>query len=345
VTGGGRPGRHRRSPGPTVHIVIVNWNTRGYLRECLESIVVNQTDEVTLERVTIVDNASSDGSADGLDGLVLPIEVVRNSSNVGFARACNQGAAASTADYLLFLNPDTQVLAGALSAVIGFMESEDAAAIGICGARVVDADGNPAISCARFPTLRVMLGKVTGLHSVVPALFPGHHLTPAELTRSRVVDQVIGAFYCVRSELFRELGGFDERYFLYFEEVDLALRARDRGARSYYLSAACIVHAANVSSDQVHDLRIYHSLRSRLLFARRHWPGWQWLVLVVVTLTVEPLARVARAMARRDGSELVYTARGYQMLIRELYGWAHEGFPVGAPDARPAKHAASRPLG
>lgn len=301
-----------------MHIVIVNWNTGNYLRECLQSIVPAGRDGVDLARVTVIDNASADGSAADLDDLGLPLEVVHNSSNIGFAAACNQGAVGSEADYLLFLNPDTRLFTDTLAVVTGFMDSEQAAQIGICGGQALDPGGGPAISCARFPTLRVLFGKMTGLDLVLPRLFPSHHLTPAETRHSGLVDQVIGAFFLVRRDLFTRLGGFDTRYFIYYEEVDFALRALQQGFRSYFLKQARILHAANVSSDQVRDVRLYHSLRSRLIYARRHWPRWQAIVLAVLTLGVELPARLTMALLRRSGSDFSATASAYGMLAGDL---------------------------
>lgn len=302
----------------SVHIVIVNWNTGRYLRECLESIINAERAEVTIARVTVVDNASSDESVKGLDDFPLPLELVHNSRNVGFAAASNQGAADSTGDYLLFLNPDTRLFPDTLATVTAFMDSEQAADIGICGVQVVDGDGGPAISCARFPTLRVLVGEMTGLHLVVPRLFPGHQLTAAETAQSELVDQVIGAFYFVRRDLFARLGGFDERYFLYFEEVDFALRARLQGVRSYFLKEAEVFHAENVSSNQVRGPRLHHSLRSRFLFAYQHWPPWQAHVLLALTLTVELTARLTKAALHGSGSDIAATALGYGNLLGDL---------------------------
>jgi N-acetylglucosaminyl-diphospho-decaprenol L-rhamnosyltransferase len=307
----------------SVHIVIVNWNTGDYLRECLGSIAASDGAGVRIAQVTVVDNASCDGSANRLPASPLPLEVVRNDQNVGFAAACNQGAAGSAAEYLLFLNPDTRLFPDTLATVTRFMESDAAAGVGICGAQVVDAHGNPAISCARFPTLGVFLGKVTGLHRVMPGLLPGHHLTPDETRNSRVVDQVIGAFFFVRRELFTRLGGFDPRYFLYYEEVDFALRARRGGVRSYFLKEAMILHAENVSSDQVPAAQLYHSLRSRLLFTYRHWPRWQANATVVLTLSLELAARLVRAARRRSRSDLSAIADGYGRLMGDLLGGGH----------------------
>jgi N-acetylglucosaminyl-diphospho-decaprenol L-rhamnosyltransferase len=300
----------------SVHVIIVNWNTGVHLRECLKSITADE--QVEIARVAVVDNASSDESASGLDDLALPLEIIRNTRNVGFASACNQAAADSTADYLLFLNPDTRLFPDTLTTVIDFMESEQAADIGICGVQVVHSDGTPGISCSRFPTLLVLFGKMTGLQLLLPQVFPSQHLTAAETQQSRVVDQVIGAFYLVRRDLFTQLGGFDERYFIYFEDVDFALRARRQGSRSYFLKEARVFHVGNVSSNQVRDMRLYHSLRSRLLFAYEYWPRWQANALVVLTLTVELTARLVRAASTRSSSEVRGTISGYRRLIRDL---------------------------
>lgn len=303
----------------SIHIVIVNWNTGDYLGECMRSIASAERDAVTIARVTVVDNDSSDRSANAVEDVSLPLELIRNSRNIGFAAACNRGAADSTADYLLFLNPDTRLFPDTLAAVTAFMESEQAAGIGICGVQMVDGDGGPTISCARFPTLRALFGEMTGLHRLLPRLFRGHQLTAAETPGSQLVDQVIGAFYFVRRDLFARLGGFDERFFLYFEEVDLALRARQQGPRSYFLKEARVFHAENVSSTQVRGPRLYHSLRSRLLFVYQHWPRWQANVLVVLTLTVELTARLTRAaLLNRDASEISATAAAYGRLLGDL---------------------------
>jgi N-acetylglucosaminyl-diphospho-decaprenol L-rhamnosyltransferase len=305
---------------PSIHIIIVNWNTRDRLRECLRTIALADRASVRIARVTVVDNASSDSSAMGLEGISLPLEVIRNESNLGFAAACNQGAAGSTVDYLLFLNPDTRLFADTLSTVARFMESEPAANIGICGVEVLDDEGKPGVSCSRFPTLRVLFGKMTGLNLVVPQFFPSNHLSAAETRQSRLVDQVVGAFYFVRRELFARLGGFDERYFMYFEDVDFALRARQAGASSYFLKDAKAFHAENVSSAQVQDRRLYYSLRSRLLFADQHWPRWQANALMVLTFGVELPARLMRAASRRSGSDMAATMSGYGVLFREIFG-------------------------
>jgi N-acetylglucosaminyl-diphospho-decaprenol L-rhamnosyltransferase len=319
----------------SVEIVIVNWNTGECLRACLASVAAGRRE--MLRRLTVVDNGSADHSAAGLETTTLPLQVLRNRDNVGFAAGCNQGAAGSTASYILFLNPDTRMFADTLATMVRFMDSPAASGIGICGAQIVDDEGRPRISCARFPTLRILFGKMTRLDRLLPWVFPRHHLTPAETAQSRVVDQVIGAAFLVRRDLFECLGGFDERYFLYFEEVDFALRAHQLGAESYFLKEARVFHAEGRSSSNRPDLRLYHSLRSRLLFANRHWPRWQDHALVALTLMIELPARLVRGCMHGDRSDLAATLAGSRRLIREL--------PVlmsnsshGGP-ARPSTHA------
>lgn len=301
-----------------VDIVIVNWNTGDYLRECLHSIARTDRSELSVGLVVVVDNASSDDSARALDVPGLRLRVIRNGRNRGFAAACNQGALLCDADYLLFLNPDTRLYPDTLRAAGAFLRTEAARRVGICGARIVDAEGRTAISCSRFPTLRVVLGGMTGLYRGFPGLFPPHHLRADDIPSDRSVDQVIGAFYLVRRPLFVELGGFDERYFLYFEEVDFALRASRFGWASYFLADARVYHAEHVSSDKTGGRGLGHLLCSRTLYAFRYWPRRDARVLVALTLLVELPGRLARGGLRRSRSEIKDTAVAYREFVRWL---------------------------
>lgn len=320
----------------SVGIVIVNWNTGGWLRRCLRSVEWADREALTVDHVVVVDNASRDGSADALERELrsVPLTVLRNADNRGFAAACNQGAARCPGDHLLFLNPDTELRADTLRRVGEFLRTGRAARVGVVGVRMVTPDGRPAISCSRFPTLRGCTGRMTGLDRLLPGVFPPHHLTPAETRHSRPVDQVIGAFFLVRRPLFEELGGFDERYFLYLEEVDFALRARHRGWLSYHLADAVAVHAGNVSSDQVRAARLTHLLCSRRTYSRTHWPRREALALLVLSLTLEPAARLLRAAAHRSPGEIAETVAGYGGYVRRLLTSRQEPAPPRLSPAR-----------
>ena len=197
-----------------VDVVTVNWNFGRQLAECLASLAATDRTRVTLGRVVVVDNASTDGSAEGLDHGDLPLEILTNPTNRGFAAACNQGARAGQSPYILFLNPDTRVQFDSLAAPLAWLESPNAADIGICGIQLVDADGRVARSCARFPTAGQLVAAAVGLDRLVPGAFPGFIMRDWDHQQSRRVDHVIGAFYLVRRSVFERLGGFDERYFV-----------------------------------------------------------------------------------------------------------------------------------
>jgi GT2 family glycosyltransferase len=301
----------------TADVVIVNWNTGPCLRECLSSLARSDQSLLAVAHVVVIDNASKDHSASGLDIPGLRLTVLRNANNRGFAAACNQGAALCRSEHVIFLNPDTQLFADTLRTVGRFLRTRAADGVGICGARMVDQAGQPRNSGSRFPTLRILLGEMTGLSRLLPGLLPPHHLRPADTAKSGPVDQVIGAFFLVRRPLFVELGGFDERYFLYFEEVDFALRARQRGQASYLLSPARVYHAEHGSSDTLRGERLRHLLCSRSMYTFRHWPRREARLLLALTLSIELAARLTRAVLRGSRSELRDTVVGY----RGFLGW------------------------
>ena len=130
-------------------VVIVNWNTGSQLRACLAALAASRQDSYRLGRVVVVDNASADQSMDDLACLALPLLTIKNDENVGFGAACNQGAAGSTADYLLFLNPDTRVFE-TLASSVRWMEHSGNDDVGILGVQLLDESGQVSRTCARF---------------------------------------------------------------------------------------------------------------------------------------------------------------------------------------------------
>ncbi len=293
-------------------IIIVNWNTGRALLECLQSIAEG-VQGLAISRVVVVDNASRDDSVALARTAPLPIEFLLNDVNRGFAAACNQGASGSRADYLLFLNPDTRLGTDTLAATLAFMEAEPQHDAGICGIRLVSDDGVPTTSAARFPSPLVLFGEATGLARWWPSVFPRHLLTAAECDTTRDVDQVIGAYFLMRRPLFDALAGFDERFFVYFEEVDLSLRARQAGYRSVFFAGATAYHRGGLSSDQVKAARLYYSLRGRLLYAWKHFSTAAAVGVMLITFAVEWPARMAVA-GLRGGTAWQETAEAFKRL-------------------------------
>jgi N-acetylglucosaminyl-diphospho-decaprenol L-rhamnosyltransferase len=297
-----------------VDVITVNWNSGRQLAECLASLAATDRTRVTLGRVVVVDNASTDGSAQGLDPGDLPLEIISNPTNRGFAAACNQGARVGQSPYVLFLNPDTRLEYDSLAAPLAWLESSSAADIGICGIQLVDPEGRVARSCARFPTAGQLVAGAAGLDRLLPGAFPGFLMRDWDHQQSRRVDHVIGAFYLVRRSLFERLSGFDERYFVYLEDLDFSLRAREAGWHSYFLASARAFHRGGGTSDQVRAERLLYLLRSRLHYARRHFSPAGAAAVRLATLGVEPVVRVAAALGGGTPRQARDTIRAYWML-------------------------------
>jgi GT2 family glycosyltransferase len=308
---------------PTLHIVIVNWNSGRQLQECLVSFDAVSGDTISLVAVTVVDNASTDRSADGLS-CVAPLKVIRNAENRGFAAACNQGAAGAQADFLLFLNPDARLMAGSLEGPVRYLKAPVHASAGIVGVQLLDAAGSIARNTARTPTPWSMIGNSIGLDRLLPSLFPPHFVTEWPHDDTRAVDQVMGAFFFVRRSLFEALGGFDERFFVYYEDTDFAVRARTLGWSSVFLSTAQAFHRGQGTTDAATERRMFYFARSRILYAQKHFGLLGAAAVTLVTLFLEPLARLI-AVPRSAGA----TLRAFGMLWKDLPSI------VGARNAQP----------
>lgn len=300
-------------------IVIVNWNAGKQLRQAVASIADHH--DGLVDSVVIVDNASTDSSLNGVESeatkLPFKLQIVRNSSNMGFGFACNQGAALCNSEFLLFLNPDTRVFSDSLSKPLEVMQRRGHETIGILGISLIDEKGEVSRSCARFPSLCTFVAQAIGLNRLPRFSSLGMHMSDWAHDISKRVDHVIGAYYLIRGSIFHDLGGFDERFFVYLEDLDLSLRASKLGYSSFFLAEVQAFHSGGGTSRQVKAHRLFYSLRSRLLYGFKHFPRWQALALAFVTLAVEPLTRTIFSVAS-GGDGVVNTWRGYGMLYRGL---------------------------
>ncbi len=303
----------------TLDIVIVNWNSGALLRDCLDSLAALPDAGAVVQRVVVVDNASTDGSADGLERPGLPLTVLRNSANRGFGAASNQGAAGSTAEILLFLNPDTRLSAGSLSLPLAELARPGRRGIGLLGTQLIAPTGQVARSCAGFPTPGRLAAQSLGLDRVWPRRFPPFLMTGWDHLETREVDHVMGAVLFVRRRVFEQLGGFDERFFVYLEDLDLSLRAARLGWRSLYLATARAVHIGGGTTDRIRATRLFYSLRSRILYGFKHFGPAGATLVAAATLLAEPVSRLALALARRNPVEAGQVLAGYGMLWADLF--------------------------
>jgi GT2 family glycosyltransferase len=307
-----------------ISVIIVNWNAGSQLASCVASIAQHHFGLVS--SVIIVDNASTDESliqVEALEGLPFQLLVVRNYGNHGFGSACNQGAALATSEYLLFLNPDTRLFDGSLSGVLEYLKHSDSQDVGIVGIQLFDENNKVSRSCARFPSAIGFLAHAIGLDRIFPRL--GHFMAEWSHDTEREVDHVIGAFYFVRRKVFDSLNGFDERFFVYLEDLDFSYRAKQKGWRSMFLGDVQAFHAGGGTSNQVKARRLFYSLRSRLLYSFKHFSFIGAMTVLLVTLLLEPLSRSALALGRRSFTTFQETWSGYGMLWRWLPQWIFKG--------------------
>ena len=213
-------------------VIVVNWNAGPALLDCLASVGAAGGTETIL-----VDNASTDGSIAAVRQRHPDVHIIENGSNLGFAAGANRGAQAARGDVLVFLNPDARAEPGAIATLADALTTTPGA--GIAGGGLVDAAGRWQPGAARFHPVAHLLLDTT----------PGRLAARARRT-PHVVDWVYGTFMAVRRDAFRQLGGFDESYFLYGEDLDLCHRAAAIGLRTIHVPDARAVHGANVSAAQ-----------------------------------------------------------------------------------------------
>jgi GT2 family glycosyltransferase len=310
-------GQVTTGPSPSLSIAIVNWNAGTQLGRCLDSIRDAMSRDVHLARVVVVDNASTDGSLDRIrEPSDLPLEIVRNSTNRGFAAACNQAARGFSSDYVLFLNPDAAVGRDTISRAVGWMEQASHSRTGILGVQLIDGEGHVARSCARFPTPVTCIGRSLGIDRVIPSC--GYMMADWDHEDSRRVDHVIGAFFLVRRSVFEALGGFDESFFVYLEDLDFSCRARMAGWSSYYLADTQAYHKGGGTSERIKSTRLFYALRSRLRYSKKHFSRGGHVCVAVATTLVEPLVRLTACIIARSPSGARETAAAYRMLWRSL---------------------------
>jgi N-acetylglucosaminyl-diphospho-decaprenol L-rhamnosyltransferase len=255
-------------------IIIVNWNVCELLRRCLASIEAKQTD-ISLE-VIVVDNASSDDSLAMVEREFPRVHLISSQENLGYAGGNNLGAAEATGRYLFILNPDTEIVENALRQMVAYLD--DHIEVGAAGPQLLYPDGSVQSSRRRFPKL------ITAFFEGTPfshRWFPNnrfkraYHMADRSDDEIQSVDWLVGAALMIRREAWQAVGPLDERFFMYFEELDWCQRCREAGWEIKYLPVAQIVHHHKGASRQVaveSQVRLY---RSKILYFRKYFgTGW-----------------------------------------------------------------------
>ncbi len=246
-----------------ISIVIVNWNTKDLLLNCIES-VYSHMGSLSCE-IWVVDNGSQDKSAEAVRSRFPDVLLIENRQNAGFAKANNQALRQINGRYAVLLNSDAVLTAGAIETMIGFMEKNRAA--GICGGQLLNANGSKQNSIANIPTLATEMLNKSILRKLFPGKYPGKELN---LRGPIVVESVIGACMVVRKEAMDNVGLLNEDYYFFLEETDWCLRFKRKGWKVYHHPEAKIYHYQGQSAAKVHINARLEYWKSRYLFFKKN---------------------------------------------------------------------------
>jgi len=280
-------------------IVIVSYNVKYFLEQCLFSVLKAidsraSNDPYSQMEIIVVDNASLDGSIAYLQPKFPFARFICNTENKGFARANNQALAIAGGEYILFLNPDTVLPENILYNCLSFLESHaEAGAIGVC---MMDGGGRFLPESKRGdPTAWRSFCKLSGLSALFPStkLFAGYNLGHLKQQEVNEVDALAGAFMMVRKKLIDKTGGFDERFFMYAEDIDLSRRIREAGFKNYYLGNEMIIHFKGESTKKnVQQLKLFYGAMVR--YVEKHSTGGgSWAIIRLLKTGIWIRAAVA----------------------------------------------------
>jgi GT2 family glycosyltransferase len=269
-----------------ISIIIVNYNVRYFLQQCLFSVRA-ATKNIAAE-VFVVDNNSTDGSIEMLQETFPEVVLIANQQNVGFSKANNQAIKIAKGDYILLLNPDTVVEETTFTSVCNFMdEHNDAGGLGVL---MIDGKGNFLPESKRgLPTPQVALYKISGLSALFPKskTFGRYHLGYLDKNKTHEVDVLSGAFMLLRKSVIEKIGMLDEEYFMYGEDIDLSYRITLAGYKNYYYSGTKIIHYKGESTKKTSVNYVFVFYKAMVIFAKKHFaPGNAALFSFLINLAI-----------------------------------------------------------
>jgi GT2 family glycosyltransferase len=284
-------------------VVIVNFNTRNQLRDCLNSLIPELAP--LKHEILIVDNASSDGSVDMLSRDFPRATVLVNDRNLGFGRANNRALRQASGRDVLLLNPDTVTQPGAVAVLLDALHNLTSAAA--VGPRVLRPDGRLDLACRRsFPSPEVAAARLLGLSRLFPRnrVFARYNRTYDDPEAPGEMDSGTAAAMCFPRQALADVGYFDEDYFMYGEDLDLCYRLKQRGGRIYYVPSAVVIHLKGAASGRQAKAMLREFHRSMWIFYKKHYRrGWYGVIAPAVWLGIQMrhgLVVGANAVRRRQ---------------------------------------------
>ncbi len=267
-------------------IIIVNYNVKAFLQNCLLSI--RKACEKIDHEIIVVDNASDDGSVELIKKNFPEIILIESQTNLGFSRANNLGLSRSNGKYICLINPDTIVEENTFEIMINFMDRHSE--VGLAGCKILNPDGTFQLACRRsFPTPWVAFTKIVGLSKLFPKskLFAKYNLTFLDENQSYEVDAVSGSFMFLRREVYKNVGGLDESFFMYGEDLDYCYRVKKAGYKVYYVHSTQIIHFKGESTKRSNIDELKHFYDAMKFFVRKHFSSsfiMELILQIAITL-------------------------------------------------------------
>jgi len=259
-----------------ISVIIVNWNVKDLLDECLASlhngqVAINQPqDNLPVVEIIVVDSASDDNSITMVRDKYPDVKLLAQTENVGFTRGNNIGFREAQGRYLFLLNPDTEVIDDAIAKLLGYMDNHTD--VGIIGPHTLNTDGSHQSTRRHFPTLMTGIFESTWLAPYAPSSIDNQYkMLDTDNNAILNVGWVQGSAMLVRYEVYKQIGGLDEGYVMYSEEMDWCKRAKDAGWKDIYHGESFITHHGGKSSDQIGAFKQIHFHTSKLRYFRKHY--------------------------------------------------------------------------
>lgn len=297
-------------------VIVVNWNAGQRLVNCINSVLKSAFDHGNLE-IFVVDNNSFDHSIELIENISTILKVIRNNKNCGFGKACNKGLKESCSEYTLILNPDVILMPDTLIKCVNFLDlNKD---IDVLGVKNFDLNGRIAKSCARFPDTLHFIYDMIGLSKLFPRLFrPATIMHDWDHSTSRFVDHVVGAFMLIRFSRLEITGFFDERFFMYLEDLDLSKRIINSGGKIFYNSEISIIHEGGGISVNVPTKRLFYSLQSRIIYCKKYKKEFSISLILFFSVLIEPVIRILSLIISLRFKGVKHTLGAYYFYYRWL---------------------------
>lgn len=260
-------------------IIIVSWNVKEILRENLKSIF-QSSQNISFE-VFVVDNNSEDGTVEMVRDEFSQVKLIVNSNNKGFSKANNQAIAKSQGRYVLLYNPDMKCFPDSFEKMVKWMDGHKD--VGVGGCRLVKENGEDFQHVRRYPRFLDQLAVILKLPHLFPNILNKYLRSDFDYNKEAEVDSIRGSFFMIRREVIDKIGGLDERYFIWFEEVDYCRRVKEAGYKVMYTPIAQCLDLKGKSFEQVSRGRTQKYFKDSMLKYFKKWhPAWQYYILKII---------------------------------------------------------------